>query len=311
LGDIFSYALWPYAYDYPFWSYGTALGYDYYPYVPAYSYYGYGDLSNIYGYVGSARYASRAPETPPDVAQSCGGFAPGVTSFPIERIRQAIHPREDQTTRLEDLADASSRASALLSASCPREPLLTPLARLDAVEKRLEATMQAIEIVRPALANLYKSLSDEQRRRLDAIGDERARHERGTAIIGSSGATTLASLCADQAASFTRLPSSRIEEIVKPTGKQQSALDKLQELSQQAAEELRASCPTQTTETPMARLDATYGRLAAMVRAVKTVRPALGSFYASLSDEQKAQFNTMGEQNRGGGRPGLILAKPR
>ena len=38
-------------------------------------------------------------------------------------------------------------------------------------------------------------------------------------------------------------------------------------------------------------------RLDAMVRSVKTLRPTLGTFYASLNDEQKAQFNTMGEQN--------------
>jgi hypothetical protein len=38
-------------------------------------------------------------------------------------------------------------------------------------------------------------------------------------------------------------------------------------------------------------------RLDAMVQAVKTLRPPLGTFYASLSDEQKAQFNSMGQQN--------------
>ena len=303
MGDVFSYALWPYSYDYPFWSYGTALDYDYGPYVPAYTNYGYGDLSNIYGYVGSGRYASRADETPPDVTQSCGAFAPGVTSFPIEPIRQAIHPTGDQITLLKDLADASSKASAILSASCPSEPPLTPIARLDAVERRLKVTIQAIEIVRPALANLYDSLSDEQRQRLDAIGADEPRHERKTAVTGSSGAATLVSLCGDQAASFTRLPFQRIEEIVKPTGQQQSALEKLQQASQQAAGDLRASCPTRTPETPVARLDATNSRLAAMVQAVETIRPELGSFYASLNDEQKAQFNTMGQQNRIG-RPG-------
>jgi hypothetical protein len=38
-------------------------------------------------------------------------------------------------------------------------------------------------------------------------------------------------------------------------------------------------------------------RLDAMVQAVKTLRPPLGTFYASLSDERKAQFNSMGQQN--------------
>ncbi len=50
LGDLFSYALWPYDYSYPFWSYGTALDYDYGPSVPAHGYYGYNGLSNVYGY---------------------------------------------------------------------------------------------------------------------------------------------------------------------------------------------------------------------------------------------------------------------
>jgi hypothetical protein len=44
-----------------------------------------------------------------------------------------------------------------------------------------------------------------------------------------------------------------------------------------------------------------------MVQAAKTLRPTLGTFYASLSDEQKAQFNSMGQQTAtenatGGGR---------
>ena len=34
-----------------------------------------------------------------------------------------------------------------------------------------------------------------------------------------------------------------------------------------------------------------------MVQAVKTLRPPLGTFYASLSDEQKAQFDGLGQQN--------------
>ena len=138
LGDVFSYALWPYYYYYPFWSYGTAYDYDYGPYVPAYSYHGYSDLSNVYGYTGTtgdSRNDTHANQIPPEVTQSCGGFAPGVTSFPIDRIRQAILPTGEQVTFLDDLATASSKASAALSASCPNQPPLTPLARLDAVEK--------------------------------------------------------------------------------------------------------------------------------------------------------------------------------
>jgi hypothetical protein len=36
-----------------------------------------------------------------------------------------------------------------------------------------------------------------------------------------------------------------------------------------------------------------------MVQAVKDLHPTLATFYTSLSDEQKAQFNIMGQQSSG------------
>ena len=41
-------------------------------------------------------------------------------------------------------------------------------------------------------------------------------------------------------------------------------------------------------------IDALGKRVAAMAEAIKIVRPALASFYGSLTDEQKARFNTLG-----------------
>ena len=37
-------------------------------------------------------------------------------------------------------------------------------------------------------------------------------------------------------------------------------------------------------------------RLQAMIDAANTVKPALDSFYASLSNEQKARFNRIGRE---------------
>ncbi|MGB8631613.1 MAG: hypothetical protein WCD69_19900, partial [Xanthobacteraceae bacterium] len=96
---------------------------------------------------------------------------------------------------------------------------------------------------------------DEQRQRLDAIGAEDIGHGRGTTANGSSGTTSLASLCSDQATNFTRVPVQRIEEIVKPAAQQQSALEKLKQTSENAADKLRSSCPTQMAEAPVPRLD--------------------------------------------------------
>jgi hypothetical protein len=47
--------------------------------------------------------------------------------------------------------------------------------------------------------------------------------------------------------------------------------------------------------TPPARIAAVANRLDVMLRAVKGVRAALNDFYALLNDEQKAQFNLIGQ----------------
>ena len=268
--------------------------------------YGAGGLSNIYGYnrggysrtTGqTSRNAPLTDQIPADVTQSCAGFAPGVTSFPIDRMREAIQPTGAQSAALNDLATAASKASSLVAGSCPSDPPLTPLARLDAVEQRLEAMIQAVQIVRPVLTRLYDSLSDEQKQRLDALGVEESSNTRAAASAGPSGGGTIVTLCDRQAESFTKLPAQRIEEVVQPNEQQRTAFENLKQASAQAADVLKTSCPAQTGETPLARLDAASNRLQALVQAAKTVRPALAAFYASLSDEQKARFNSMGQQN--------------
>jgi hypothetical protein len=45
-------------------------------------------------------------------------------------------------------------------------------------------------------------------------------------------------------------------------------------------------------------MEAVEGRLSAMLDAVKTVRGPLEKFYDSLTDEQRARFNRMGQSDR-------------
>jgi hypothetical protein len=51
----------------------------------------------------------------------------------------------------------------------------------------------------------------------------------------------------------------------------------------------------------VARVRAVEALLAAIRAAIDVVRPALEEFYASLSDEQKARFNSWSEQQRQAG----------
>jgi hypothetical protein len=183
-------------------------------------------------------------------------------------------------------------STALKASSCPTAPPLTPVGRLSAAEQRLEAMIRAVQIVRSPLGRLYDSLSDEQRRQFNAIGNfGKGGREPGSAPSGGD----LATLCDQQAGGgFANLPVQRIAQVVRPNTQQQNALADLKKASEDAASDLQASCPTQMPQTPVARLDAVATRLKVMADAMKSVRPKLENFYASLSDEQKANFNTMG-----------------
>ena len=99
--------------------------------------------------------------------------------------------------------------------------------------------------------------------------------------------------CSQRAGSFIDLPVQRIEQVVQPTAQQRSAFDNLKKETQNAADQLRSSCPTAVPLSPVARVDTVATRLRAMADAIKSIRPALENFYASLGDEQKARFNMM------------------
>jgi hypothetical protein len=306
-GDIFSFAFWPYDYYDPFWAYGSDFllgsifapgpyfGADY-GYAPDYGA-GYAGGNDIYygGYAGPSggpgvvTNADRQAlaETNAAAAESCSGLAPGVTDLPIAQIKQKVQPTGDQLAALDDLSAATAKAGNVVTASCPTAMPLTPAARLDAAQARLEAMIKAVDIVQGPLQKFYDSLSNEQRQRFDAMGSA------GNGRTAAGG--NVAALCSQQSGDATDLPVQRIEQVVAPNGEQQQqAFEALKQASRDAARQLQSSCPAQVPPTPVARLDAVKTRLQAMVAAMNSVRPKLQAFYASLNDEQKARFNTMG-----------------
>ena len=236
-----------------------------------------------------------------DLAQSCGGLAPGVTDLPIDKIQQSLQLNDDQLRSLNALKAASSQASDALKASCSGEMSMTPLGRLDTVQKRLDGMVQAWGVMRTPLDDFYNSLNDEQKQRFAALGPASgARSNRR----GPASGDNLAARCNSRTENFTQLPVQRVEQAVRPTQQQQGALEKLKAASTEAANQLQASCPAQSPQTPLDRFDAVGKRLDAMAGAVKTVRPALADFYSSLTDEQKARFNTLGPPQNTGPRQG-------
>jgi hypothetical protein len=277
---------WPFAYydwyDYTLWGYDDAFwGYGYDDiYAGLFAPYGYDELE---GYLPQPR-ANAQTNTAAPLAQMCGENNRDIAGLPLDQIRQAITPNDAQSAALQNLFNASSNAAQTIGAVCPTDVALTAPKRLAAMQRRVEAMIVAVKIVQPALDKFYGLLSDEQKARLTALGENERRNNTGS----------IAQSCGTPA--VLTWPSTQIEQTIHPTGAQQTELTALQNAAAKAADLLKASCPSGQLLTPPARLAAVGDRLGVLLQAIKIVRAPLNSFYASLSDEQKANFDAIGPQ---------------
>jgi len=89
-------------------------------------------------------------------------------------------------------------------------------------------------------------------------------------------------------------PGSEIEARLHLNDSQREGLDALQRMSALARNTLNFNCQPDENLEPPDRLATADTRLHAMLDAIKLLRPALDDFLATLSDEQKAQFETIG-----------------
>ncbi|MGA7325720.1 MAG: Spy/CpxP family protein refolding chaperone [Rhodomicrobium sp.] len=297
VGDYFSYAFWPYDYYDAFWGWGPD-SFLWSAFWPNYDYpywdYGYSagtpDAGDIYG-----GYRAAIPERARRVARvsgqeavsTCAAFAPGVNGLPVQRLEETIQPTEAQRQAFDDLEAAMIKATDILNNACPAETPLTPVVRLDAMEQRLKAMGEAMEVIHGPLERLYGDLTEQQRQKLDAAvanGKQPAQMD-------------LAKLCSNQAG-FVRVPEDGIAQTIKLNERQMQDLDNLKQASAQAAEQLRGSCPSSVPDGINARLDAAQARIGALIRAIDTVRPAVETFFASLTDAQKSALNSRAPQTR-------------
>jgi LTXXQ motif family protein len=286
--DFFYYTFWDYGpyYDDPFWAYGYGDIYG-----AMFSPYGYGDLADwappraprVTGSISRGANApsqSAQPSQPAQWSAMCGQDAQ-VASLPIDRISAAVSPDAAQRAALDALANASVQAAQTIKAACPSDVAFTPTGRLDAMEKRVQAMVQAVGLIRPPLEAFYGGLSDEQKARFNAVGrDQRPDNPRSPLAA-----------CGPNAAALPIWPQQQIDKAVRPSEGQRALLEQLRDAGATAAEAINESCPTEPPETPPARLAAMASRLDTMLHAVQLVRQALNDFYGSLTDEQKAQFN--------------------
>lgn len=291
--DIFSYTFFPGGYEDTYWDYA----YD--DFLDGVFY---GEVGPPVEYLtettGSAP-ATAAPAQPTyaavrDVCATPGG---GITAWPTAEIDSKVGLNAEQKQLLGDVKEAGNKAAAVFKATCPSENAfpLTPPGRLASMTGRLDATLQAVQVVKPALETFYESLNDEQKERFNQIGPSKAAAS-AEAKEAQANASDETKKCGEAKPGLTNLPIEQMEDVLAPNDAQQAELDRLGEATVKAVGILQAACPAETPLTPPGRLQAIETRLQAMIEAANTVKPALGSFYAALSAEQKARFNRLGRE---------------
>ncbi len=288
VGSLF----WPFAiydiYDYTIW--GDGIGFrDYgYPdiYAAIFTPYGHDDLA---AYTGPRPFGPRHRRVPP-LQQLCDDSRE-IAGLPIDQIRQAVQPNETQSAALDDLANALIWAAQMIRASCPTQTAFTAPDRLALMQQRIGAMSKAALAVEQPLGKFYDLLDDEQEARLNAIAEDRRK------MSAANGATEApAQGCGAAQPAALQWPADEIEAKLHPNDAQRAALDMLREANARAADILNNACQPEDATTLPIRLDAVEGRLDAMQQAVNLVSTALDDFYATLSDEQKTQFEAIGQK---------------
>jgi len=281
--DFVDYTFYPYAYD-TFWPYAYDDVYE--GLIGTYADgAGGGSTGSSSGGTRTATRRAPAARGGGTTANLCSGSIAGLTDPAIARIAQAVEPDDTQRAALDAFKDTAAKALEQLQASCPNALPSTPTGRLAAMHQRLDAMLQTVRTVRPALEAFYQSLNDEQKARFNALSDDNGDQQ--------AQQRDLSQACGERASGIAGLPIERIETAVRPDDTQKTALQDLQAATAQAVEQLKSDCPTYRALTPVVRLQSMEQRLDAMLRAVQTVEPALEKFYGALSDEQKERFNRL------------------
>jgi hypothetical protein len=290
--DMFYYTFWPDGYEPGYWAYVYDDFFDgiFFPYGAPYVDYAYaGPYAR--GTTGSARRQEPPGQVNRATREQCADQAKGVTAWPFEQIDQSVRPNDEQKGLLANLKKAADQAADRFREACPDNVPLTPPGRLQAMTMRLQATLDAVKTVRPALEAFYNSLSDEQKARFNDIAPTVARNARR----GDNARNEQAD-CSGEKAGLSTLAIERIEQALNPNDAQYAALERLDKALQKAVDALREACPTTVPLTPIGRIEVMQKRLEAMIEAANTVQPALEEFYASLDAEQKAKFNRLGRE---------------
>ena len=211
----------------------------------------------------------------------------------VPQIEQAVRPNAEQRKLLDDVKRAAAEAAETFKASCGTNFPLTPPGRLAAMTSRLDATLQAVRTFVPRSRRSTIHCRTSRRRASPRSARTISAADRATrcAFGSAAGCESLQRRKAGPDRSADRADRGR-----SPADRaQQAALDRLEGATPRPWDDSIA-CPDVVPLTPVGRLEAMEKRLRRWCRPARPCSPRWKQFYASLSNEQKAHFNTLGQQ---------------
>jgi hypothetical protein len=124
-------------------------------------------LDKLYGALSDEQKARlNGPVSGPQRTAACSQSGAELPNAVIERV----HPSPQQRGALEAVRTTSAGLAKMVGGSCPADMPVTPVARLDAADKRLNTLLYAVVTLRAPVDGFYASLSDPQRMRLSGLG---------------------------------------------------------------------------------------------------------------------------------------------
>jgi hypothetical protein len=115
-----------------------------------------------------AKFAAVSADQSTGNMAACGS-APAAIDSSIDQIDKVVQTTDTQRGDLGTLKQAFGKAASDLDAHCPTSVPKSPLARLETIEARLDATWRSELAIQVAMANFQSKLTAEQKDRFDQM----------------------------------------------------------------------------------------------------------------------------------------------
>jgi hypothetical protein len=225
---------------------------------------------------------------------ACAEQAIELKRVPFDLVSRTVQANDQQRTALEHVRSATNDAAETLSAACPKDVHAELGPRLDQLGRGLNAIAASLAALRPALADFYDALNDEQKARLVAKDLSRkspsdpGEHQTANTDGGSNAVED--PVCRQWVAILRSWPVSQVESLISLSDKQRADLHDLTAAIYRATGGLVGACPAEDRLTALGRLDAKQRQLEALRMGIDAVRPVLSTFENSLSDPQRLRL---------------------